>query len=237
MESKNACSYLIVILPFFWFIAIASQLSLEVLDLHNRFECGGDWGMERTFNAWVEKQSWRKLMPVQYFQFHVSKSALQFLLSWHMITGKFLAPGLKYLRLLWLACVIFFCEHLQLKLSLDILTGNLHAAKVREKYARRIGAPLPVQQYVLLPHDIAASMYDFEGGEHFFKTWVGVPGDSCMQVASKQCQTNRQCYFFLVVASGSGTTNFLEKQSGLSRNMFGFEFGHGDPLPGIWRWC
>ena len=49
MESKNACSYLIVILPFFWFIAIASQLSLEVLDLHNRFECGGDWGMERTF--------------------------------------------------------------------------------------------------------------------------------------------------------------------------------------------
>ena len=55
------------------FLLITVQLSLEVLELHNRFECGGDWALERTFNAWVEKQSWRKLMPVQYFQFHVSK--------------------------------------------------------------------------------------------------------------------------------------------------------------------
>ena len=37
------------------------------------------------------------------------------------------------------------------------------------------------------------------------------------------------CYVFSGVASRSGTTNLLGKQSGLSRNMFGFELGHGDP--------
>lgn len=47
------------------------QLSPEVLDLHNRFECGGGWGLERTFHAWVNTQPWRQLMPVRYFEFPV----------------------------------------------------------------------------------------------------------------------------------------------------------------------
>jgi hypothetical protein len=67
-------------------IVVSWQLSLEVLDLHNRFECGGDWGLERTFNAWVEKQTWRQLMPVQYFQLHVSKKCLQCALQLYVHT-------------------------------------------------------------------------------------------------------------------------------------------------------
>ena len=38
------------------------------MDLHERFECGGGWGLERTFDQWVLKQPWRKCMPQEYFE-------------------------------------------------------------------------------------------------------------------------------------------------------------------------
>jgi hypothetical protein len=59
------------------------------------------------------------------------------------------------------------------------LLATTFATKVRERYACRIGAKGPVKQSVMLPHDIAASMYRYDGGEQFFSTWVGVPGESC----------------------------------------------------------
>ena len=47
-----------------------------------------------------------------------------------------------------------------------------------------------VKQYVMLPHDIVASMYDYHDGHQFFQTWVGVPGDS-------QCNIKKLPVFFL----------------------------------------
>ena len=44
-------------------------LRTEILRLHERFECGGGWGLERTLNAWVIQQDWRKMLPLTFFEF------------------------------------------------------------------------------------------------------------------------------------------------------------------------
>lgn len=45
------------------FTTIFSALRKSILELHERFECGGGWGLERTFNKWVCSQPWRQIMP------------------------------------------------------------------------------------------------------------------------------------------------------------------------------
>ena len=51
------------------FLDLARVLRKDILDLHERFECGGGWGLERTFDQWVLKQPWRKCMPQEFFEF------------------------------------------------------------------------------------------------------------------------------------------------------------------------
>ena len=86
--------------PFF-FDYISLQLSLEVLDLNNRFECGGGWGLERTFNAWVEKQTWRQLMPVQYFQLHASKKCWQMFAIFCCVHFNFMHVAYVHMKSMW----------------------------------------------------------------------------------------------------------------------------------------
>ena len=50
------------------FTPILSALRKPILELHERFECGGGWGLERTFNRWVCSQPWRKIMPMDFFE-------------------------------------------------------------------------------------------------------------------------------------------------------------------------
>lgn len=38
------------------------------LELHERFECGGGWGLERSLNKWACSQPWRKVMPLDFFK-------------------------------------------------------------------------------------------------------------------------------------------------------------------------
>ena len=40
----------------------------DILDLGHRFDCAGSWGIERCFNAWVERQRWRWYLPLNFFQ-------------------------------------------------------------------------------------------------------------------------------------------------------------------------
>ncbi len=47
---------------------IILKLRKPILDLYQRFECGGNWGLERTFNKWVCGQPWRKPMPTTFFE-------------------------------------------------------------------------------------------------------------------------------------------------------------------------
>lgn len=43
-------------------------LRKDILELHERFECGGGWGLERTLQTWVSKQPWRWPMPTTFFE-------------------------------------------------------------------------------------------------------------------------------------------------------------------------
>jgi hypothetical protein len=38
------------------------------LELHERFECGGGGGLERSLNKWAWSQPWRKVMPLDFFK-------------------------------------------------------------------------------------------------------------------------------------------------------------------------
>ncbi len=66
----------------FWLTLVVSELKIHpwplpihphpvrkpILDLHERFECGGGWGLERTLNEWVLRQEWRKILPSSFFR-------------------------------------------------------------------------------------------------------------------------------------------------------------------------
>lgn len=41
---------------------------MPILDLHERFQCSGGWGIERAFNKWVCKQPWRTALPMNFFE-------------------------------------------------------------------------------------------------------------------------------------------------------------------------
>lgn len=55
---------------------------------------------------------------------------------------------------------------------------SLSRAEARERLPTHLGGKRMVKQYVMLPHDIVASMYDYHDGQQFFQTFVGVPGDT-----------------------------------------------------------
>ena len=43
-------------------------LRKPILALHDRFEAGGGWGLERTLNTWVCQQPWRQRLPLSFFE-------------------------------------------------------------------------------------------------------------------------------------------------------------------------
>jgi hypothetical protein len=45
-----------------------SHLRKDILDLHERFDSSGGWNLEKVFNTWCCKQTWRSLMPLKYFE-------------------------------------------------------------------------------------------------------------------------------------------------------------------------
>lgn len=55
--------------PRFLFLMLV-LLRESILDLHMMFECGGGWGLERTFDRWIGKQSWRHALPTSFFELH-----------------------------------------------------------------------------------------------------------------------------------------------------------------------
>ena len=192
------------------------QLSPEVLDLHNRFECGGNWGLERTFHAWVNKQPWRQLMPVSYFGIHDvwSHSYLNGSIFHSSIGLRFDVPAAP---VSWLLLPPTQIDHSD--------CYPIFATKVRQRYAARIGTRGPVKQSVMLPHDIAASMYHYDGGEQFFRTWVGVPGESCQFRFGNShawCLEEYQIYLLRSFLNWlhSGTVYLLGGQPYFGGNMF-----------------
>ena len=59
-------------------------LRKPILDLFERFECGGGWGLERTLNGWISRQPWRQPMPLTFFELLPSKynTVLVFVCFW-----------------------------------------------------------------------------------------------------------------------------------------------------------
>ena len=55
----------------FWkaYWLVKSNSGKRFLQLHERFECGGGWGLERTLGKWVIQQPWRKLLPLSFFEY------------------------------------------------------------------------------------------------------------------------------------------------------------------------
>ena len=62
----------------FFFDYLNPNMRKPILDLYERFECGGGWGLERTFDSWVCKQPWRQRLPLTFFELlvHMSMSNL-----------------------------------------------------------------------------------------------------------------------------------------------------------------
>ena len=48
--------------------SFAANPRKAILDLHERFLCGGGWGLERTLNKWACKQPWRQILPLSFFE-------------------------------------------------------------------------------------------------------------------------------------------------------------------------
>jgi hypothetical protein len=49
-----------------WFFGLPTRK--PILSLHERFECGAGWGLERTLNKWVCQQPWRQRLPLSFFE-------------------------------------------------------------------------------------------------------------------------------------------------------------------------
>ena len=64
----------------------------SILDLHERFQCGSGWGRERTLNAWVIQQPWRKRLPLSFFETLFSTQSSLFFPHWKMMGGSLLKP-------------------------------------------------------------------------------------------------------------------------------------------------
>jgi hypothetical protein len=59
------------------------------------------------------------------------------------------------------------------------------SSKARAKLDHDLGGEKNIQQCVMLPHDIIASMFDFNNAEVFYHLWVGAPGDAFLYVSSR----------------------------------------------------
>ena len=54
--------------PVSIFVSCILDFRPDILDLHERFLAGGNWGLERTFDSWVRRQSWRKVLPTSFLE-------------------------------------------------------------------------------------------------------------------------------------------------------------------------
>ena len=76
---------------FLWAFLFLVFLRKEILQLHERFESGGGWGLERTLQTWVSKQPWRWPLPISFFEHlastcsHSSLCRFNFWHSWKNI--------------------------------------------------------------------------------------------------------------------------------------------------------
>jgi hypothetical protein len=59
---------------FFFLDNLNPNIRKPILTLYERFECGGGWGLERTFDRWVCQQPWRKRLPLTFFELLVHMS-------------------------------------------------------------------------------------------------------------------------------------------------------------------
>lgn len=83
----------------FWVVSSSSSLFIfngratfrkSILDLHQRFQCGSGWGLERTLNAWVIKQPWRQRLPLSFFETLFFTQSMFFLHHWKKMGRSFL---------------------------------------------------------------------------------------------------------------------------------------------------
>ena len=65
-----------ILFSFLFHVLWSSWTRKPILELHERFLCGGGWGLERTFNRWVSQQPWRQRLPLKFFEILDSNSFL-----------------------------------------------------------------------------------------------------------------------------------------------------------------
>lgn len=179
-------------------------LRKDILELHERFECGGGWGLERTLQTWVSKQPWRWPMPTTFFE-HLasicSQSSLCLFIfdtlekmlfdvihrsesltpvSGSKVRGQSAINGMARFWI-WPVCLYSaFCFTMFLPLSTDnirigLLSNICFPAKVQRTDQQVLLGNRPfTKQCVMLPHDIVAHLFKYH--ELFHPIFTGEPG-------------------------------------------------------------
>ena len=176
-----------------WFFGLPTRK--PILSLHERFECGAGWGLERTLNKWVCQQPWRQRLPLSFFE----------MLDWQFgnwFNGvspnclvSFLEKGLVFLIIpkmrfdvpvpdqhtrklcsLW-PLICFTCRLGKvfggISLVYQLPLAFVFKVQLTEQQ-RLLGGNMYCKQHVMPPHDIVASLYEYP--DTFFPLLTGEPG-------------------------------------------------------------
>lgn len=190
-------SVLFLVIGFF-----ESPTRKPILSLHERFECGAGWGLERTLNKWVCQQPWRQRLPLSFFEmldwqvgtcFHgVSPTFVPVSFGKGIFFSNFMSSyqpwGLMSQCLTNTPENCFLCDHLFLLhvplMSLGKVFGGSSLVcqmpfafvfKVQlTEQQRLLGGNMYCKQHVMPPHDIVASLYEYP--DTFFPLLTGEPG-------------------------------------------------------------
>lgn len=158
----------------------------SILDLHQRFQCGSGWGLERTLNAWVIKQPWGQRLPLSFFETLFFTQSMFFLHHWKKMGRSFLETmivnttevrcwsafhpknnfALRYFSI-WAPepCKVLLAVYQSIHWPLKVQLTEQQAL---------LGGHRSCKQHVMLPHDIVSYLYNFP--ENFFPTFTGEPG-------------------------------------------------------------
>ena len=124
------------------------------------FEGTGGWGLERAFSKWANNQRWRKCLPTQFWENFGSMTAVQFFRSYNAAKvcraprGDLICPSASS-------------------------PAASRVPQVDVDWGREM---TPVKIAVMLPHEMFASLWNFQNGHLFHSLLTGTPDEPWLQL-------------------------------------------------------
>lgn len=146
------------------FVGKRPPLRKPILDLAEKFQSCGGWGLERAFVEWSLKQPWRRCLP-EVFQLLAH-------MFWANLTPTAFKQATKTSNLMRLVARLEVPREAQPNVFCWGACGFL---QYFSEVKRNPCGDANVKIGLLLPHEILASLYAFNSGELFYAFLCGTP--------------------------------------------------------------